>query len=114
MDAIDDFLCFDMGQIYEKQGRYNEAISVYEQGLESDPLDYELWSSIGDLVFEMGHYKDALEIFDKALEVQRISNPFYPPDEWLLYQKKELLFYLNRYSEGYAVKGLLKQIYNHE
>lgn len=114
MNANEDSSWFEKGQIYENQGRYYEAISVYGQGLESDPLDYRLWSSIGDLVFEMGHYEDALENFDKALEAQRISDPFCPPDEWLLYQRKEVLFCLNKPSEGYAAKYLLEQIYGHE
>ncbi len=62
------------GNQFEKEGRYKEAIQVWEEGLNLIPKPQNFYSetvwflvSIGDIYFQKKSYQKAYEYFNEAL-----------------------------------------------
>jgi len=67
-----------------REGKYAEAISLFDRAIESDPNMAYAWHDRGVCLRELGNYEEALKNFDKAVEL-------LPDDEELLFTRAEML-----------------------
>ncbi|MEM9008266.1 MAG: tetratricopeptide repeat protein, partial [Cyanobacteria bacterium P01_F01_bin.86] len=51
-------------------GRYEEAISSYDQALEIKPDKHEAWNNRGISLDDLGRYEEAISSYDQALEIK--------------------------------------------
>jgi tetratricopeptide (TPR) repeat protein len=76
-----------LGLLKNQQGKYEEAITIYEKSLEifrkTLPVNYlnlaASYSSIGNVYDNMGEYSKALSSHEKALEIERQILPTNHP-----------------------------------
>lgn len=81
---LDEFA--ERGNQFEKQGRYEEAVQAWREGLGLIPEPQQFYSetvwflaAIGDVYFQKGMYQQAHQCFDKArgnLSGEGYRNPF--------------------------------------
>lgn len=67
------------GQVFEKEGRYNDAAKAYAEGLKTDPQNSQLWSSLGRLYYRAGKKEYAIQCFEKSLRIK----PDPTLEDWL-------------------------------
>ena len=53
---------------YGKQGKYAEAITYFNKGLEADPKNADLWYNVGGAAYSMQNYELAYTAWQKALQ----------------------------------------------
>lgn len=70
------------------EGRYDDALSSYDQAIQRDPEDYESWCGKGVVLTKMSHFDEAIGAFNQSL---RINSDY--ADAW--YEK----------SRCYALRG---------
>jgi tetratricopeptide (TPR) repeat protein len=78
----------NLALIAERQGKYEEAITVHEKALEifqktlpaNHPLLATSYNNIGNVYKSMGEYSKALSYFEKALEIRQKTLPANHPD----------------------------------
>jgi len=58
-----------VGLVYERAGRYREAVRAYRRSLEVNPKDVRVWVNLGNVYARMGKRKEAEEAYRRALEV---------------------------------------------
>lgn len=58
-----------LGQIYAGQGRYDEAIAVYDEAMKGDPQDFRPVLAKGIIFKEQGKTKEAEPLFKKAQDM---------------------------------------------
>ena len=51
------------------EGRYEEALSIFEQALLLDGNNPDVWNYKGAALRSMGRYNEANECFDRALKI---------------------------------------------
>ena len=52
-----------------KEGRFEEALSFFEQALLLDHNNAEIWNQKGAALRSLGRYDEALECFNKSLQI---------------------------------------------
>jgi tetratricopeptide (TPR) repeat protein len=57
-----------LGNVFDKQDRYHEAICAYEKALELDPASAPNWYELGNLYFREKNLDKAVEAYNKAIE----------------------------------------------
>ena len=57
------------GHIFLEDGKFEEALDLFEQALFLNQNDPELWNNKGVALRSMGRYDEALECFNKSLEL---------------------------------------------
>jgi len=57
----------NLGDVYEKEGRYEEAIAQYKKALDLEPKAAYPYFGLGDVHFSMGDFKEAGKWYDKGL-----------------------------------------------
>ncbi|HXG73275.1 MAG TPA: tetratricopeptide repeat protein [Candidatus Nitrosotenuis sp.] len=57
------------GKVFLAEGRFEEALSNFEQALLLDQKNAQLWNLKGAALRSMGRYDEAIECFNKALEL---------------------------------------------
>lgn len=77
---------YETGNQFEEEKRYEEAIKIWQEGLNLIPEPQQIYSetigflaAIGDVCFQQGRYAQAHECFDKArgnLSGEGYGNPF--------------------------------------
>ena len=60
---------FELGNIYEKLAKHEEAIGSYDKAIEIDPDNVYAWNNKGTALGELGRHDEALKCFDKILEI---------------------------------------------
>ncbi len=65
----DSFAWFSLGNAYNKQGRYGEAIDSYREALRINPEDAETWINLGIAYGKQGRYNKAIGSFREALRI---------------------------------------------
>ena len=78
-------------------GRFDDALSSYDQALALEPGGASVWNSKGALLMELGRLKPALECFEQALSSSTAATALRAAF-WL--NKGKALFMLNRYQEA--------------
>jgi len=67
MDEIQDLVV--KGQSFLKDGKFNDALSYFEQALLLNQDDPDLWNNKGIALRSMGRYEEAMECFNKSLKI---------------------------------------------
>ncbi len=67
MDEIKDLLV--KGQSFLKDGKFNDALSFFEQALLLNSSDPELWNHKGIALRSIGRYEEAMECFNNSLKL---------------------------------------------
>lgn len=62
-----ELLVSRLGLTLSSLGHYKEALSVYETGIELNPLNDEFWSNLGALLANLERYDEALHAYKQAL-----------------------------------------------
>ena len=66
-----------LGQIYEKQRKYDQAIAVYKKALAIEPDDKEVHKSLAKIYDEKKLYSEALLEYKKLIELESDSSRHY-------------------------------------
>ena len=59
----------EKGKALVEDGKYEEALKLFEKALELDPTDHKTWNQKGIALRSMGRYNEAIECFNKSLEL---------------------------------------------
>lgn len=51
-------------------GKYEEALAIYEQAIESNPSDYCAWCNRGSVVGKLGSLEEANACYERAIEIE--------------------------------------------
>ena len=57
------------GQSMMDDGKYDEALSLFEQALLLNQDDPDLWNYKGVALRSLGRYEESMECFNKSLEI---------------------------------------------
>ena len=79
---------------FKKQGKYEEAITLYSTHLSFHPENSDAWANKGFSLSVLGKHNEAIECFDKALEL----TPSLP--QLILLNKGNTLINLQEYKEA--------------
>jgi tetratricopeptide (TPR) repeat protein len=63
------YMLQQMAVIYRKQGKYDEAMNLYQKLLASNPKDTEIYEQMGEIYAEKGDKDKALELWYKIIEI---------------------------------------------
>jgi tetratricopeptide (TPR) repeat protein len=67
------FLWNNLGQLFAKNERNEEAINAFKKALSCSPQDFLSWDGVGQIYIKLGVYQIAISAFEKALEIA----PYY-------------------------------------
>jgi tetratricopeptide (TPR) repeat protein len=84
-----------LGTALQQQGRYEEALKVFDKATQLSPDDAELWRQMGDILVQQQHHDRALLTYQHALKL----NPDHPD---ALYKSGALLSQFGRHDEAIA------------
>ncbi|OJJ18580.1 hypothetical protein BKI52_23500 [marine bacterium AO1-C] len=59
-----------LGNAYDNNQQYREAIQAYQQALAIHPDDYKLWNTLGSVYFDSNNFEEAKQAYRKALEIK--------------------------------------------
>ena len=90
----------NLGALYARLGRYDEAIAAYKKALQIAPGNIYALHDLGVLYLEVGHVREAREAFETCIR----ENPEHP-DAW---------FYLGRVLEVQGKRGRAVAAYEKE
>ena len=62
------------GKNFLEDGKFEEALSFFEQALTLNQNDPELWNHKGVTLRSLGRYTEALECFNKSLQLDPRDN----------------------------------------
>lgn len=65
--SVDELV--EKGKIMLRDGRFDEALSNFEQALLLDPSNTEILNQKGSTLRSLGRYDEALECFNKSLSI---------------------------------------------
>jgi protein O-mannosyl-transferase len=81
---------YNMGMVYDEEGRIQEAAGSYRQAIKIDPGRADAWNNLGIDLAKMGQSKEALEAFSRACEIHSQSD----------------LYFLGRYNVGCTYQSM--------
>ncbi len=81
------------GQVLFSQGRYDEALSAFDQSIQENPKNANSWNNMGFVLLHMSRYDEAIECLDVAIAMDSSLS-----DAWN--SKAEALYSLGRYDEA--------------
>ena len=58
-----------LGDLFQKQGRYNEAIEAYQQALNLKPDNAHLWNEFGNVNYNAGFLDSAINAYFQAIRL---------------------------------------------
>ena len=67
MDEIQNLVA--KGKLFLEDGKFNDALSFFEQALLLNQNDPDLWNYKGIALRSMGRYEEAMKCFNKSLEI---------------------------------------------
>lgn len=73
---------FLMGDGFQKQRKYSEAIDAYQKAISAKPDLYDAYEQLADAYRNENRYKDAIDILRKALRVFPNDGPIYTNLGW--------------------------------
>lgn len=68
---------FNQALTLEKEGKYPEAVRLYEDLIESQPRYQKSYLNLGALYSKQGNSKKAIEIYQKALQIGKSPELYY-------------------------------------
>jgi len=86
-----------------EQGRYEEAVAVFDKAIEIDPEYAYAWSNKGNVLSDMGKYDEAIRAYDRAIEIN--------PQDAVAWNNKGLaLSDMGKYDEAVAAYANAKDL----
>lgn len=67
MNQIDKLVL--MGQSFMDEGKFEDALSVFEQALLLNQNDPDLWNNKGVALRSLGRYDESVECFNRSLQI---------------------------------------------
>mgnify|MGYP001373402214 FL=1 len=67
MESINELVILGKKQLDD--GRYNNALNLFEQAILLNQKDPDLWNLKGIALRSLGRYDEAIECFNKSLEI---------------------------------------------
>lgn len=58
-----------LGNLFQRQRRYNEAIEAYQKALDLRPENAHLWNEFGNVNFNAGFYDNAVQAYYRAIQL---------------------------------------------
>jgi tetratricopeptide (TPR) repeat protein len=58
-----------LGNLAELQGKFNDAATLYKQGIALDPDDYQTWGNLGSAYLWGGRHDESMQAYRKAIEL---------------------------------------------
>lgn len=92
-DAKDAGAWTERGIALNNEGKYQEAITCYDNALNLDPGNYLVWELKGLALRSQGMYEESITCFDKAIEID-------PSQDYAWRDKGELLYTMGYYSDA--------------
>ena len=89
------YLC-KKGDELDELGQYEQAISYYDQALQTVPNDKDILNSKGVSLYNLDKNEDALSCFENALAIN-------PNQDTVLYNKAVCLYKLKKYQRAQIV-----------
>jgi outer membrane protein OmpA-like peptidoglycan-associated protein len=86
--------CNNLGDVYEKQGRFEEAMAQYKKAIESKPTLASPYFGLGDIYFKTSRYAEAIKWYEKGLS--------YDPNNTLT---KERITLARKLQEGGVIRS---------
>jgi tetratricopeptide (TPR) repeat protein len=81
-------LYFQLGVVYEKQQRFDEAVRTFRKVLQLDPKHAESYNYIGYMYAEKGiNLPEAVDLIQKALAIEPENGYFIDSLGWAYYQQ---------------------------
>src|SRR5262249_55917838 len=88
LDAKNKDLLFQLGVVYEKQTRFDEAVRTFRDVIKLDPKHAEAYNYVGYMYAERGQNLDeAVQLISKALELEPDNRYFIDSLGWAYYQQ---------------------------
>ena len=75
----------DLGRIYRKQGRYEEAVLQFKEAIRINPKAPEAYNDLGIVYYAQGNLQGAIEEYKKAIEID--------PDFYKAYNNLGIAYY---------------------
>ena len=94
LDAKPEYLA-SLGTTRQQQGRYEEALKVFDKAVQLRPDDAELWRHVGDVLMQLSRLDQALLTFQHVLKLNS-------GHQHALYKSGALLSQLGRHEEAMA------------
>jgi len=60
---------FMMGKAYQKLGKLNKAINIFDKAISQYGLNTNILNSLGECYFQLGESQEALAVWEKSLEI---------------------------------------------
>ena len=92
-DIEDEFILIGKGDDLVKQGRFREAIALYDRALRIDPENVLTWNLKGDALNKLDRFAEAVAAFDRALRIE-------PDHVYAWAHKGDSLYNLKRYNDA--------------
>ena len=83
----------NLAVLFSSQGKFDQAISIYEKALQLNPKDADPLNNMGNIYVARGEYEKALKIYDQALILD-------PKSETTLYNKAVLFHKLGQMNQA--------------
>ncbi|HIK29382.1 MAG: tetratricopeptide repeat protein [Oscillatoriaceae bacterium SKW80] len=78
------------GKDFFLEGRYEEALKVYEQAIEADPESYEAWCGKGIALTKMKRFTEAIQAFNQSIRLNsEYAESWYEKARCYALQKNE-------------------------
>jgi tetratricopeptide (TPR) repeat protein len=75
-----------LGDLYELQGQFDEAVEVDQKSIALRPGDYQVWGNLGSAYLWAGRHEDSIRAYRKAIELGEAQRVNSPDDTRLLVQ----------------------------
>lgn len=91
----------NLGDIYERQGRFGEAIAQYKKAIELKPAAPTPYFGLGDIYYKTNRPRDAIEWYEKGLK--------YGPDDLRTRERLKLARDINKKGviQAETIRGML-------
>ncbi|MCT7961020.1 tetratricopeptide repeat protein [Laspinema sp. D1] len=61
--------CQKLGDFRKSQGKYREALLMYQRVLSMNPNDDDLWREKGNILWQLGEFQSGCDVYQKAIEL---------------------------------------------
>ncbi|MDD5553347.1 MAG: tetratricopeptide repeat protein [Candidatus Omnitrophica bacterium] len=78
----------ELGRLYRKQARFNEAEMVFKKAVESKPADSKMRTGLGIIYLRQNRILEAEKAFRKAIELEPGNQEAYENLCWVLLQRR--------------------------
>ena len=101
-DRAEAYYCFSLAYLYQLRGKYEEAITQYQQALKQDPQSSYLYESLALLYYQRGYIQKAISHCQQAIKL----DPHTSSPHRLLGNIYYSLFFYSEGKSQYAEKAI--------